>query len=534
MIRVPKTFAGLKKAFDRLGTYCVPSSQSPELLGDALVAPTTVLGLGAAGAAIAEVVFSPGTNAFAITGFLLASSSLASLTLIKRHLGSTNSRRVFGINIAAWQAVGFYTAATGPAVGISIIAAAGLAALAGTRKKSDGNSVITVQNSEEHVGARAESSALVLAYDGNVRQASNSFEPNLLIGEKFVDRIHIADRVAFLRALSAIKSGDTSATSLSVRLNRNGIGFTQQFETMDLGIVRHDSASVRIEKLADELRANESQTPAGQNQNVLAVVSHELRTPLNAIIGFSDVLKSELSSQMTEANRAEYARLINDAGNHLLSLVNTILDVSKIEAGSYTIHPDDFSFEDTAHECVSMLNEQASHKGLLINERYSLDDDSCFGDRRAVKQIIINLLANAIKFTDAGGVITIDANQTDEGLLFEVSDTGIGMDQDMLSEIGKPFTQVDNAYNRRGEGTGLGLSLINGLVGLHGGNIEIKSEQGVGTRVCVFIPAASTKSSAIAQPANPLVALASFAARSKDETRMQLNKEVAGDERRTG
>lgn len=244
-----------------------------------------------------------------------------------------------------------------------------------------------------------------------------------------------------------------------------------------------------LEKLAQA--AEEVDSGEIAKGRFLATVSHELRTPLNAIIGFSDMLLHREISGDLGPKQAEQVGLIRDAGNHLLSVVNAILDVSKIEAGSYRIAIEPFEMKPAVELCCAMLEPQAAERGVTLATTLPHGLGQLLGDRRAVQQILINLLSNAIKFTPGGGKVTVGATCRDGMIRIAVNDTGIGIGDEDLARLGRPFVQVQNDYTRQFQGTGLGLSLVKGLVKLHGGWMSIESAPGLGTSVTVGLPAAT-------------------------------------------
>ncbi len=223
----------------------------------------------------------------------------------------------------------------------------------------------------------------------------------------------------------------------------------------------------------------------------LANMSHELRTPLNAIIGFSDVLKKELFGPIANERYADYVRDINDSGNHLLEIINDILDLSKAEAGKLSLQEERIDVVRCVDDAVRMCRGRAATAGVTLN--IQTVDDSIFAvaDERLLRQIVLNLLTNAIKFTASGGLITvrITADPAD-GIFIEVQDTGIGIAPDDIARVLKPFEQVETSLSRKHGGTGLGLPLTAKLVELHGGKLAIESEIDRGTRVVVELPAA--------------------------------------------
>ncbi len=220
----------------------------------------------------------------------------------------------------------------------------------------------------------------------------------------------------------------------------------------------------------------------------LAAVSHELRTPLNAILGFSDMLLHEMFGPFSDPRQKEYVGLVRDSGQHLLEVVTSILDVSKIECGAYTTEPEPFRFIEAVDMCRSMMQLQAEAKAITLATQTPSDLGEINADRRAVQQILINLVSNAIKFTPDGGNVDIGAKRIGSRLHFWVSDTGIGIAEENLGDLGKPFMQIQNGYTRAFEGTGLGLSLVKGLVALHDGTMSVESAPGEGTKVTISLP----------------------------------------------
>ena len=219
----------------------------------------------------------------------------------------------------------------------------------------------------------------------------------------------------------------------------------------------------------------------------LAVMSHELRTPLNAIIGFSESLIAGIAGPTTDKAR-EYLGDIRNAGRHLLNVVNDVLDLSKIEAGHYGLATETVDLEESLNESVQFLTDLAIRSGVGL-ELGDVPRDVRFpGDRRAVRQILINILSNAIKFTQPGGDVAIAAAADAPGVTICVRDNGVGIPADKLEEVLKPFHQVDNLLTRKYEGTGLGLPIAKGLIEAHGGGLRIESEIGRGTAVYLTFP----------------------------------------------
>ena len=324
------------------------------------------------------------------------------------------------------------------------------------------------------------------------------------MGRGYLDQIHVSDRLGFLAAIDRLRQGGVGET-VDVRIDRPRMqADAEQFMHMRVEMTAlcgadgalcavvaqsrdvSDEAVLRSEsarKTAQAESANDAKT------RFLAAVSHELRTPLNAILGFSDILTGEYFGKLENDRQREYVALIHQSGAHLLSVVNTMLDVSKIEAGRYELMTEPFVVADSVKACEQMLGLQARDKGIKLTSRVPRAVGEAVADQRAIQQILINLVGNSIKFTDRGGVVTIDAAREGKDLLLTVSDTGIGIPADKLELIGQPFMQVQNEYTRKYEGTGLGLSLVKGLVALHGGSLVIQSRPGEGTVITIRVPA---------------------------------------------
>jgi signal transduction histidine kinase len=212
----------------------------------------------------------------------------------------------------------------------------------------------------------------------------------------------------------------------------------------------------------------------------LANMSHELRTPLNAIIGFSEVLKDGLFGELN-AKQEEYIRDIHASGHHLLSLINDILDLSKVEAGRMELAVAKFDLPTTIDNAMAFVRERASRQGIALDVQVDGRLNSFAGDERRVKQILLNLLSNAVKFTPEGGRISIAALPVDEGVQISVTDTGIGISVENQQLLFQAFQQVRNEDGAKREGTGLGLALARRLAEMHGGRIWVDSAPGKGS-----------------------------------------------------
>ena len=244
----------------------------------------------------------------------------------------------------------------------------------------------------------------------------------------------------------------------------------------------HESALVEARDAALEASRAKSQ--------FLANMSHELRTPLNAIIGFSEVMTREMFGSLGPRYQ-EYSRLIHESGAHLLELINSVLDMSKIEAGKFELVEELFDLEESAESALRFLRIPAERAGVGLTLAAQPGARLIFADRRAVKQILVNLLSNGVKYTPAGGAVAVTAKAVGSGIEIVVRDTGTGISPTDLERLGKPFEQVENAQTRGKEGTGLGLALVKSLAQMHGGTAILESALGEGTTVTVRLPYAA-------------------------------------------
>jgi signal transduction histidine kinase len=259
--------------------------------------------------------------------------------------------------------------------------------------------------------------------------------------------------------------------------------------------------ATNLNQMNDELGRLYQQLEAASRHKseFLANMSHELRTPLNAIIGFSEVLHDRMFGELND-KQAEYIADILSSGRHLLSLINDILDLSKIEAGRMELELEAFHLPTTLESTLTLVRERAGRHGIAL----TLDVDASLGDfvadERKVRQIVLNLLSNAVKFTPEGGRVTVRARTVAGVATLAIEDTGIGIPKAALKNLGRPFEQVESQLTKSQKGSGLGLAIAKSLTDLHGGCVRIRSTQGVGTIVLVRLPLERT-AAAVAEQA---------------------------------
>jgi cell cycle sensor histidine kinase DivJ len=370
--------------------------------------------------------------------------------------------------------------------------------------------------------------------NGHVLFVSPAAEPLLgvgshdLHGRGLFDRVHVADRPAYLTALNDAASLRESRT-VELRIRRDTAlpgagGFVwiemrcwpldrtavpDAGEDCEVVAVMRDVTARKDEEHAIEGARAEAERANVAKSRFLATMSHELRTPLNAIIGFSEMLREEGALMIDAKQRHDYAHLINESGHHLLSVVNGILDMSKIESGNFEIVPEPVAAERVIRECCELLGLRARQAEIDVQVRIADALPGIIADKRALLQIMLNLLSNAVKFSNRGGKVTVTAaasgqaafghnadhemrhesHDDDEAhLVIAVEDTGVGIGAEDLPRVGEPFFQARSSYDRRHDGTGLGVSIVKGLLALHGGWMEIDSRVGEGTRAVVHLP----------------------------------------------
>ena len=277
----------------------------------------------------------------------------------------------------------------------------------------------------------------------------------------------------------------------AVHLYIDGKRFIRQLqEDMRLRFHVEDMAAA-VATARDEAMAKryEAETANAAKSAFLANMSHELRTPLNAILGFSEIIGQQAMGPGAMERYSDYARDIHHSGTHLLSLINDLLDVAKIEAGKMEIDPRPFDPRHVMDSIGRIMGSRVAAGKLSFRVEAPADIPMLVADERALKQMLLNLVSNAVKFTPPGGHVSIVcALPQDGGMTFCVVDDGPGITPEKLARIFQPFNQIDNRFDREAGGTGLGLALVRGLAELHGGRAWLESEPGHGTRACLYFP----------------------------------------------
>jgi two-component system cell cycle sensor histidine kinase PleC len=282
----------------------------------------------------------------------------------------------------------------------------------------------------------------------------------------------LASSALLFNLLLAFRVHRTMLESLDFRAEKDAL-----FGALEEANARHDEARRRAEE------ANLAKS------RFLATMSHELRTPLNAILGFSEVMKSELFGPHAVDQYRDYAIDIHSSGEHLLNIINEILDLSRIEAGRYELQEEPVDLAATADDCRHMLEMRARAKSISLKTMLEPGLPKLWADERAIRQIIINLLANGIKFTPEGGDVILKVGWTSLGAQYvSIHDTGPGIPEDELATVLESFGRGTMAIKTAEQGTGLGLPIVKGLVDIHGGQLHLHSKLREGTEVIVIFP----------------------------------------------
>ncbi|NKB50241.1 MAG: PAS domain-containing protein [Alphaproteobacteria bacterium] len=325
--------------------------------------------------------------------------------------------------------------------------------------------------------------------------------PDEMIGKVFSD--YLDDDVAILREQFAdkevLRSGQETKVDEFSYLDASGerqwmqttkvpfVSSTGDIEVLSVAI------NISERRRAEEVLRNAMEEAEEANRHkteFLANLSHELRTPLNHVMGFAQLMADEVFGEIGNPRYRDYARVICDSGTHLTEILEDILDISKLETGNLTLAESDFDLNQVIGSVVTMVAGRVEQAELKLSTKLGVENAMVHGDERMVRQMLLNLVSNATKFTPEGGTICITTTSGDDGSLqIAVSDTGIGIAENDFDKVLSPFGQADDYLHRSHEGTGLGLSLVKSMIELHGGWLELTSEVGSGTTVTLLLPA---------------------------------------------
>jgi PAS domain S-box-containing protein len=356
-----------------------------------------------------------------------------------------------------------------------------------------------------------EASDIILMYDadGRILFASGALERVLgrtveeIEQRRFLSLVHPEDVGEAMKVTERPPPGETKTGCYRIRhadghyvwieVTRRAIYDTITGAHQNLVSVCRDVTARKEQEL--EARAAQERAEAANKakSQFLANMSHELRTPLNAVIGFTDLMRQQMFGALGSERYEEYATLIYDSGQLLLDLISDMLDMAKIEAGKLELNLERVDLTGTIEDCVRLLRVRLENGGLDLSVERPAEPVSLVADRRALKQVLLNLMTNAIKFTPAGGEILVTLRTDGERARLSVRDTGIGIPAHELPRLGRPFEQVCGDPMLAKSGTGLGLALVRALVEKHGGQMRIESEEGSGTEVSVDFPLTPAK-----------------------------------------
>ncbi len=279
------------------------------------------------------------------------------------------------------------------------------------------------------------------------------------------------------------KRKDDSVYPVEVHLQFSGDEEPAIFVAIILDITNRNA---RVEEL--KMARNQALEASQTKSDFLAVMSHELRTPLNAVIGFSEIIHRQMMGPPGEGKYREYARLIKESGEHLLSLVNNVLDLSAIEAGKMNVSKENIDVKRLFADCLMFVSQHAEDKSIEISEKMSTALPDLYADQKMLRQILINLLSNAVKHTPKNGQVIFSTETSKEEIRFVIHDNGPGIPQDMLNLVLEPFAQATSSPYTKDKSWGLGLSIVKNLTELHDGTLIIESDPGDGAKITVILP----------------------------------------------
>ncbi len=345
------------------------------------------------------------------------------------------------------------------------------------------------------------------------------------LGDGLFERVHVADRPAYLTALSGcLANNEPTAVEFRVR-HAGGVEAARYLwaemdcrpmrgadgaglERLSIVAVTRDISDRKTQEAELVRTRDEAESANRIKTQFLANMSHELRTPLNSIMGFSEILNRELFGSLGEGRYRDYAHLIHESGEHLLNVVNDILDISKIETGKFKILKEPVDVSTLVKSCCDVMRHTAEQKQLALMLEVATCLPALSADNRACKQMLLNVISNAIKFTNPGGSVCVSARASNGAVELAVTDNGVGIAAAELPKLGNPFVQASNSHDGSCEGAGLGLSVVKGLARLHGGKLELKSTLGKGTTATITLPLNSHSESVEASPKTPTVSAA--------------------------
>ncbi len=333
--------------------------------------------------------------------------------------------------------------------------------------------------------------ARILGYDSleemmrEVRNVNRQIYVNQKDRAKYISEMNSKGFVKNMEVQVVRKNGDIIWINENARVVKDEDGTIMYYEGSMEDITQRKRAEIELRKAKTE-----SDLANRAKSEFLANMSHELRTPLNAIIGFSEIIKNEVFGPVGQRTYWEYANDIYDSGKNLLTIINEILDVSRIEAGERQLNESAVELSKVVKSCLELVKSKAEEGEINLTNNISKNAPKIIGEELAIKQIIMNILSNAVKYTPSKGRVAIGSELEKNGKLrISITDTGVGLTEEEIQKALSPFGQIETELSRTGSGAGLGLTLVDSLTKLHGGNLEIFSQKGIGTTVTVVFPA---------------------------------------------